>query len=173
MNLLGREEILGLFEDLSRELGSRGTRAELFLVGGAAMALAYDARRSTRDIDAIFEPKEVVYAAAAAVASRHDLPEDWLNDAVKGFLPGADPQARPVFESQALRVDVASPQYLLAMKLLAAREQDIDDITALYRVCGFTSAAEGLDLVEAAYPGRAIPPKVRFLLEERFPFAGQ
>lgn len=173
MSLLGRDDILRLFEDLSDELGSQGTRAEVFLVGGAAMALAYDGRRATRDIDAVFEPKEVVYAAAAAVATRHDLPEDWLNDAVKGFLPGSDPQARPVFESDALRVDVASPKYLLAMKLLAAREQDIDDISVLYRLCGFASAAEGLDLVESAYPGRPIPPRVRFLLEERFPPAGQ
>jgi hypothetical protein len=64
----------------------------------------------------------------------HDLPDDWLNDGVKGFLPGDDPQARPVFESEALRVDVASPRYLLAMKLLAAREQDVEDIVLLYPV---------------------------------------
>jgi hypothetical protein len=32
----------------------------------------------------------------------------------------------------------------------------------------FTSAGEGLDLVEAAYPGRPIPPRVQFLLEEFF-----
>jgi hypothetical protein len=116
----------------------------------------------------VFQPKDEVYAAAAAVAVRHDLPEDWLNDGVKGFLPGDDPQARPVYESEALRVDVASPQYLLAMKLLAAREQDVEDIVLLYRLCGFTSVAEGLDLVESVYPGRTIAPKVQFLLEEFF-----
>ena len=166
MNLLGRQEIVGLFEELSGELGRRGSRAEIFLVGGAAIALAYDARRATRDIDAVFQPKDEVYLAAAAIAARHDLPDDWLNDAVKGFLPGHDPQARPVFESEALRVDVASPRYLLAMKLLAARDGDVEDIISLYRLCGFTTVAEGLDLVDAAYPGRAIPARVQFLLEE-------
>lgn len=168
MNLLDGDQIRRLFEELSEELERRGTRAEIFLVGGAAMALAYDARRATRDIDAVFQPKEEVYSAAAAVAARHDLPDDWLNDGVKGFLPGDDPRARPVYESDALRVDVASPQYLLAMKLLAAREQDVDDIIVLYRLCGFTSAAEGLDLVESVYPGRPVAPKVQFLLEEFF-----
>jgi len=112
MNLLDREQILRLFGELSEELTRRGTRGEIFLVGGAAMALAYDARRATRDIDAVFQPKDEVYSAAAAVAARHDLPDDWLNDGVKGFLPGDDPQARPAYESEALRVDVASPQYL-------------------------------------------------------------
>lgn len=172
MNLLSRDQIIRLFEDLSTELRRRGTRAEVLLVGGAAMALAYDVRRSTRDLDAVFAPKDEVYAAAAAVATGHDLPDDWLNDAVKGFLPAVDPQARPVFESDSLRVDVASPEYLLAMKLLAARDQDVDDIVTLYRLSGFTTAREGFDLVESVYPGRIIPPKVQFLLEEIFPTEG-
>lgn len=68
----------------------------MYLVGDAAIALAYDARRSTRDIDAIFEPKMAIYQAAAEVAPRLGLPVSWLNDAVKGFLAGGrlDPGAR-------------------------------------------------------------------------------
>lgn len=31
---------------------------------------------------------------------------------------------------------------------------------------GFTTVDEGIDLVEQAYPGRLIPPKVAFLLAE-------
>lgn len=53
------------------------------------------------------------------------------------------------------------------MKLFAARvEIDAGDITLLYRQLGFTTVAEGLDLVEQAYPGRPIPAKVQFLLTE-------
>jgi hypothetical protein len=41
------------------------------------------------------------------------------------------------------------------MKLFAARaEIDADDIILLYRQLGFTTADEGLDLVEQAYPRR-------------------
>jgi hypothetical protein len=90
---LGREDIRALLDELSAELSARGTRAELFLVGGAAMAVAYDATRATRDLDAVFVPTDVVRQAAAAVAEREGLAEDWLNDAVKGFLPGPDPDA--------------------------------------------------------------------------------
>jgi hypothetical protein len=51
------------------------------------------------------------------------LTEDWLNDAVKGFLPGPDPDAQRFYSSDSLIVDVASPRYLLAMKLFAARAE--------------------------------------------------
>ena len=52
------------------------------------------------------------------------------------------------------------------MKLLAARKTDIDDIVFLYRLCGFTTATEGMDLLESVYPGRTIAPKIQYFLEE-------
>jgi hypothetical protein len=174
---LGREDIRALLDDLSAELAARGARAELFLVGGAALAVAYDAMRATRDLDAVFIPTDVVRQAATAVAQHRGLAEDWLNDAVKGFLPGPDPDAQRFYSSDSLIVDVASPRYLLAMKLFAMKlfamklfaaraEIDAEDIILLYRQLGFTTVDEGLDLVEQAYPGRPIPAKVKFLLTE-------
>jgi hypothetical protein len=73
---LGREDIRALLDGLSAELSARGARAELFLVGGAAMAVAYDASRATRDLDAVFVPTDVVRQAAAAVAEREGLAQD-------------------------------------------------------------------------------------------------
>jgi len=164
---LDRGEILRVLDELSQELERRRARADVFLVGGAAMALAYDARRATRDLDAVFAPTAVVREAAATVAEKLGLPDDWLNDAVKGFLPGDDPGARTVYESPALRVDVASPRYLLAMKLLAARAgADTEDIAHLYRLCGLTTVEEGLDVVQTAYPDVVIPAKTQYLLAE-------
>lgn len=91
---LGREDLLALLQELADELAARGASATLFVVGGAAMSIAFDARRSTHDIDAAFEPSREVRAAAAAVAARHSLDEDWLNDGAKGFMPGTD-RVRP------------------------------------------------------------------------------
>lgn len=166
---MNRRTIRRALERLAEELARRGYRAELFLVGGSAMALAYSRRRVTRDVDAIFEPKAAVYEAARAVAEELSLPEDWLNDAVKAFAPGEDPDRQELFSTPSLVVTVASPRYLLAMKLLAARaDQDTEDIEVLYRLCGFTSAEEGMDLVESLYPGRPVGPRTQFLLEELF-----
>jgi hypothetical protein len=156
-----------LLDELSAELARRGARADLFLVGGAAIAVAYDSARATRDLDAVFLPTDVVRECALAVAERRGLAKDWLNDAVKGFLPGPDPEAERFYASDSLTVDVASARYLLAMKLFSSRvENDADDIMFLYRQLGLTTVAEGLDLVESVYRGRPVAAKVQFLLEE-------
>lgn len=131
--------------------------------------MAYAARRATRDIDALFESSGAVREAARSVASDLGLPDDWLNDAVKSFLPGNDLEQRVVFQSPSLTVATASPRYLLAMKLLAARvDQDTEEIKLLYDLCKFTTADQGLDLVQAFYLGQPIPAHKRFLLEELY-----
>lgn len=167
--MLTRGRILDLFAELDAELGHHGTRGDVFIVGGAAMAVAYDARPSTRDVDGIWHPSREVREAAARVAARHDdVDADWLNDGAKGFLPGEDLGAKPVvYEGEHLTVSAGSPEYLLATKLLASRvSRDEDDIVLLYRLCGLTTVDEGLDLLERYYPGRPIEAKVRFFLEE-------
>lgn len=45
----------------------------MYVVGEAAIALAFDERRATRDIDAVFEPKATVYEVAAEMAAEHEL----------------------------------------------------------------------------------------------------
>src|SRR4051794_11687385 len=104
----------------------------MYVVGGAAIALAYDSRRSTRDVDAVFEPKLAIYDAAADVAERLGLPVGWLNDAVKRFLAGDDPEAAPVLDVPGLRCMAASPRMLLALKVLAHRVgEDESDVMLL------------------------------------------
>jgi len=164
---LSADDIRRLFGELASELDSYGVRAEIFLVGGAAIALCFDDRRATRDLDAVFAPTDAVRRAAEKVGDREGLGPDWLNDAVKGYLPGPDPNAVRYFEAPGLLVDVASAEYLLAMKLFSSRvEADADDIALLYREIGYRTVEEGLALVERSYPGRPIAAKVQFLLEE-------
>jgi hypothetical protein len=164
-----RAGILEALQALGDELSARGVRGHIFIVDGAAMALAYSTRRVTKDIDAVFEPKSSIYEAAAKVAEDLGLPEDWLNDAVKGFILGSDGEARPVPGIKGIEITTASPRYLLAMKLMAMRfGEDDEDIELLIRECGLHSADEALDLLERMYPRLEPPPKTRFFLEELF-----
>ena len=165
-----RARIIAALEALGEDLTEQGIHGQLFIVGGAAMALAYSNRRVTKDINAVFEPKAAIYEAAERVAERLGLPEDWLNDAVKGFLPGADRDARPLPEIRGIEVSTASPRYLLAMKLLAMRfGEDDDDIRVLLDQTGIATADEALALMARMYPDREPPLKTRLFLGEILP----
>jgi hypothetical protein len=77
--LLGRAELERAFTALGERLVRRGVVADLFVVDGAAMALAYDAARVTCDVDAMFVPHGVVVEEAREVAAELGLPPWWLN----------------------------------------------------------------------------------------------
>lgn len=80
--LMGRAELERAFTRLGEWLVRRGVVADIFVVGGAAMALAYDAKRVTRDVDAMFVPHGVVLDEARAVADGLGLPPWWLNQQI-------------------------------------------------------------------------------------------
>ena len=81
-----KEQIEFFLEKLSEALERRGVKGEIVLYGGAAMVLALKARPSTKDVDAVFMPKDLIYQAAKEVEDQYGAPESWLNDAVKGFV---------------------------------------------------------------------------------------
>lgn len=164
---MDRDEITAL-TSLGRRLDDRGVVGDMYVVGGAAIALAFSTRRSTRDVDAVFEPKLVIYEAAAEVGAELGLPPGWLNDAVKGFLVGDDPLAVPVLDVAGLRCMVASAQMLLALKVRAHRVgEDEDDVRLLARHLDLTTADQVLEVAETRM-GDVLDPAARFFVEEIF-----
>jgi hypothetical protein len=161
-----RDEILRALRALGQRLADRDVVGDLYVVGGAAIALAFDERRATRDIDAVFEPKLVIYEEAARVAEELDLPAGWLNDSVKGFLAGPDPWPTSVFEVPGLRVQAASPEMLLALKCLAHRlGEDDDDVRLLATHLGLTEPEDVLDLVVQVF-GERVDVRVELFVRE-------
>ncbi|HEY0838922.1 MAG TPA: hypothetical protein VGD74_01925 [Vulgatibacter sp.] len=168
METLDRETILAALERLDAELDRRDSHAEIFLVGGAVMCLAFDARTSTKDLDGWFTEPQVVREAARQVAEDMNLPSDWLNDAAKAFVP-----ERAAFEKwktfSRLEVSVADEATMLAMKCAAARTaEDLGDIRFLIRRLDLRSADEVLGLVLKFYPASRLPVRTRFMIEEVF-----
>ena len=127
MATITRREIVEAFERLGQLAEARGVKIELALVGGALMVLAYGARDSTRDVDAVvIAPNEArtVRELAQIVAEERGWPDDWLNDGAKGFLIGLSP-GPVVFEAPGIEVRSPAIVQLLAMKLSAWRD-DVD-----------------------------------------------
>lgn len=60
----GPEEVKDLLRELARRLQTLDVAADIYLVGylvgGAAIAIEYSSRRSTTDIDAVYQPEQTV-----------------------------------------------------------------------------------------------------------------
>jgi hypothetical protein len=168
MVTLTRERIEEALEALDTELATSGTRATIYVVGGAAMALVYRARETTRDVDAWFSEPAAVRQAARRVAERLGLPEDWLNDAAKAFVP-----AHAGFErwraSPHLDVLIADARTPLAMKCAAARSaEDAADIRVLASHLAIDSVEGVLSALRSHYPEEQLSVRSRLLIEEMF-----
>jgi len=144
----------------------RGIQAEILIMGGAAMALLFNARNATRDVDAIFvrPAGQEISEAAARVAATIGLPSDWMNDAAKGYLHGLEP-GEIVWSSANFIVRALAVPQLLAMKLSAWRDDvDIADARVLLaQIKG--SRREIWALIEPfLVPGREL--KARYAFED-------
>jgi predicted nucleotidyltransferase len=167
--LLGREQLEQAFTALGERLVRRGVVADIFVVGGAAMALAYDATRVTRDVDSLFVPHGVVLEEAGNVARDLGLPPWWLNEQASVYISGKDdPGRRRVFDHPGLRVTAASPRHIFAMKALAARTRDIDDLRLLADTVGVDSAEAAMQIVTEFFPDEDLPPRAAAILQELF-----
>lgn len=166
---LTRADMLRLFALLDGELAAEETIGELYLVGGAVMCLALDARDATREVDALFRPTSTVRRAARRVAARAGVADDWLHDAVKGFL-GSRGEYEPFLDLDHLKVFVARPAYLLAMKCAAMRLgeefHDVEDVRFLLRALDLSTVEEALAVVTRYFDEERLPAKTRLALEE-------
>jgi hypothetical protein len=173
---LSATQLRRLLSLLNDELAVLQITGELYLVGGAVMCLAYAARPSTQDVDAVFRPPAEVRQAAARVAIKAKLPADWLNDGVKGFM-SAQGEFAPFLELANLRVLVAQPEYLLAMKCLSfrigAEFHDEDDVRYLLRHLDIRSRDQAFQAITRYYPLERFPQKTLYALAELLPEQGR
>jgi hypothetical protein len=179
-DLAALESALG---ELGRRAYEAGRTVEIAVYGGSALLLTLNRKINTGDVDAVFDKdKTFIKKLAADMAEELGWDENWLNDGVKGWLSAkdADPDVKSLFKTYpsedepGLRVFVAKPEYMFAMKCRAMRvggvdsSSDIDDIKLLARAIGIKSSEDALVLVEKFYPQNVLEPKTRLGLEEIF-----
>ena len=180
---LTRENLESAFRELGLKAHAADKIVEIAVYGGSALVLILPGRAATKDVDAVMHHDPAwLRQAAAALAEERGWPSDWLNDGVKGWLShrDADPEAKALFrtypseDKPGLRVLVASPNYLFAMKCMAMRiggvdeTQDRSDIETLARKIGITTAEQALEIVSQYYPLSKISPKTQYGVEEIF-----
>ena len=166
--LLTRRQLQDALERLAHHLHRRGVHGELYLFGGGAMVLAHNAREATMDLDtAIRRHHGPVIAEARVVAEELGLPFWWLNEQATSYLPaGQDIEATVVLDRPGLTVFAASPRHLLALKVRAARQNDIADIVVLAQLVGATTAKEAERVATDVFGGEPISERSRAVLAD-------
>jgi hypothetical protein len=169
---LDADAIVAGFETMGTYLRERGVTGEIAIYGGSAILLQFDWRTITQDVDALVSSggrEDLVKDAAAYAGLMHGLPDEWLNNFVGGFTPLTErPEffspfgAYPADGTPGLRVKLARPEYLCAMKLRALeradpQDKDFNDAVRLAREAGVTGQEELASMYAAHFPDEDLP----------------
>lgn len=137
---INKENLDTILNDLAkqyRKYGGKNQKAELILVGGAAVIARYNFRDSTKDIDAIIKSASALKDAAVVVGEKYDLEYQWLNsDFTKTCSYSKKLNEYSKYYktfANVLEVRVIESEYLVAMKMVSAREykNDLSDIVGI------------------------------------------
>lgn len=144
--------VVDLLDDMHARLVQRTARANIYIVGGAALLLAHGRDTATPDVDvarSVVEADEV----AQEIARERGLAAHWLNSSAGSWVPPRLECATAAPARNGLTVHLAPPRHLLAMKLVAWRSKDEDDLADLLEVCGLAeaSAEEVADVLYEVY----------------------
>ena len=120
-----------------RKLNGKGIKAEIVLVGGAAILTNYGFREMTTDIDAVIQASGAMKDAINRVADKYGLPNGWLNAdfrSTASYTPSLSLHSDYVAtRSNVLEIRTVSGEYLIAMKLVSGRryKADLSDIVGV------------------------------------------
>ena len=180
-----RDALLDAFDQIGRAAVAAGTRLQIAVYGGSALMLASNFRFATEDVDVsqLEHPlPDWLAAVVHEIAERNRWHDHWFNDGVAFHLSSRADRAIEHLEfgtfprdstPPGLAVSVPSAEYLLALKLKAARitdplrgETERLDILNLMRVVGISTVEDAIALLGKYFPvSAASSEKQRFLLK--------
>ncbi|GCE08513.1 hypothetical protein [Dictyobacter aurantiacus] len=165
---LQRDEVMALLEELGAELAARGidSPVQIIVFGGVYMLMQIGNRLSTHDVDIVplatgTDPRQeekrrkIFRQASNAVASRHGLPRNWINDDGALFVEEIIQKGELVHWKTFQMLEIWLPELacMLALKLTAFRPlQDLDDTLHLCQALNVTTAEEAQAILDRYVP---------------------
>ena len=139
-----KKEIDSIFADIGKELKKKlkgkNFSYELIVAGGASILLNYSFRMSTIDIDCLDINDALMNEIVNSVGEKYQLPEGWINT---DFIRTNSYTSKLVqyssfyknYANGALVVRTIKDEYLIAMKMVAARKykHDYSDIFGIIK----------------------------------------
>ena len=124
-----------VFERLNEELSKIGQSLKLVCAGGYVMQL--NGYRGTADIDAFYESDKNIEAIIQKVGDEFGInrPDElWLNNSIANMNPTpSDEHCEIVYTLSNLEVKSVGITYLIGMKLISGRGQDLKDVAAILK----------------------------------------
>ena len=168
MEYLHRDDMLRFLKEINSRLNDLSKSGEIFIIGGAAISLAFGGRDATEDIDAIYKPRSEIRNIVKIMAVEHTLRNDWLNNDAEHFVT-ENMSFTLLFELSNLKVFHIDAECLLAMKLASARPDtspDMGDCLLLMKKLGISEETELLRLVELYTDVESRNPAYRYFVTE-------
>lgn len=160
-------EIEKYLSELGAELENRGVKkpVPMMIIGGAYMLLLENAPRSTNDVDVFWleeeafqQARELLSECVLAVTRKYALSHGWFNYLTQ-FLMQNDifiPDGKLWKQFGPLYIYVPPKEYILALKIIAGRDKDLDDCAILFPQSGITTYEQAKQLLD-----RYILPKAQ------------
>jgi hypothetical protein len=172
---LTQKDLLEGLTRLGEAAANAGKIIDLAVYGGSCLMLVSNFRVTSQNVDAVAATDQIfIDKVAKDIAAAKSWPDDWLNDGVRTYLspnvdPPADHELYATYPSEArpgLRVYVPTAEYMLAMKLMALRIDDIsggkdkDDIVNLLQIVDIKSKNELITFAAQYYPEARVSAKL-------------
>lgn len=181
----GRDALLDAFDQIGRAAAQAGTKLQIAVYGGSALMPVSNFRFATEDVDVseLGRPlPDWLAAVTEKIARANGWRNDWFNDGVAFHLSALADGALDHLEfgtfprdgtSPGLVVSVPSAEYLLALKLKAARvtdpvrgETERLDILNLMKIVGISTVEDAIAVLGRYFPvSAASSEKQQFLLK--------
>lgn len=131
-------EILKAFAKEYRKQNGESIPAEIIIVGGGSIMLNYDFRDFTQDFDIMVSSAGNIKDIIRKVAEEYNLPDDWMNTDFKNTISYSEKlrtfsKHKYSFNHGSLEIRTVNDEYLIAMKMMSAREyrNDVSDIIGI------------------------------------------
>jgi hypothetical protein len=177
--MLSLKDLNDALTELGRRAHAQDKVVEIAIYGGSALMLASNFRVATQDAVADTD-QGLVNRLAQEIGAERSWPQDWLNDGVRTYLsPNVEGLAQhhelfrtyPSEDAPGLRVFVPTPEYLLAMKLMALRldpaagKTDLSDILNLMEVVDIADKEQLNQFAAMFYPEARVSGRLRLGLD--------
>ena len=130
--------ILKAFAKEYKKQNGTNVPVELVIVGGGSILLNYGFREATQDFDIMVQSLGLIKNVSYRIADLYNLPDNWLNTDFMRTASYSD-KLREVskhfcsFNNGSLEFRTVNGEYLIAMKMVSAREyrNDISDVVGI------------------------------------------